>query len=149
MTDRTFHLTRREVVAGLGSTVLGPVTSSIALAGGRPSLVLQAKADVVALRPGAPATPIWSLGGSTSDPALRFKRGDAMEVALTNQLPAPAVLNWRGLDGVPAAEPLAAATPLAPGANQNLSIPLRHAGTLLCDCGCSAMARRGRRRHGR
>jgi FtsP/CotA-like multicopper oxidase with cupredoxin domain len=133
MTDQIFPLTRREFVAGLGSAILGPVTSSIALAGGRPPLMLQAKADVVALRPGAPDTPIWSLGGSTSDPALRFKRGDAIEVALANQLPVPAVLNWRGLDGVPAAEPLAATAPLAPGANQILSIPLRHAGTLLCD----------------
>jgi FtsP/CotA-like multicopper oxidase with cupredoxin domain len=133
MTDQTFPLTRREFVAGLGSAALGPATSSIALAVGSPSLMLQAKTDVVALRPGAPDTPIWSLGGSTSDPGLRFKRGDAIEVALTNQLPVPAVLNWRGLDGVQAAEPLAATTPLASGANQTLSIPLRHAGTLLCD----------------
>ncbi len=133
MTDRTFPLTRREFAAGLGFAVLGPATSSIALAGGRLSLALQAKTDVVALRPGAPDTPIWSLGGSTSDAALRFKRGDAIEVALANQLPVPAVLNWRGLDGVPAAEPLAATTPLASGGNQTLSIPLRHAGTFLCD----------------
>jgi FtsP/CotA-like multicopper oxidase with cupredoxin domain len=105
----------------------------MALAGGRPPLVLQAKADVVALRPGAPDTPIWSLGGSTSDPGLRFRRGDTVEVAWANQLPVPTVLNWRGLNGVPAAEPLAATTPLPPGANQTLSIPLRHAGTLLCD----------------
>jgi FtsP/CotA-like multicopper oxidase with cupredoxin domain len=130
MADPISPLNRREFVAGLGSTFLGP---AIALAGGRPSLIMQAKADVVALLPGAPDTPIWSLGGSTSDPALRFKRGDAIEVALANQLPVPAVLNWRGLDGVPAAEPLAATTPLAPGANQTLSIPLRHAGTFLCD----------------
>jgi FtsP/CotA-like multicopper oxidase with cupredoxin domain len=133
MTDRTFPLNRRELMAGLGSAILGPATSSMALAGGRPSLVLQAKADVVALRPGTPDAPIWSLGGSTSDAGLRFKRGDTVQVMLANQLPVPAVLNWRGLDGVPAAEPLAATTPLAPGANQTFSIPLRHAGTLLCD----------------
>jgi FtsP/CotA-like multicopper oxidase with cupredoxin domain len=133
MTDRTFPLNRRQLMAGLGSSVLGPATSSMALAGAHPSLVLQAKADVVALRPGTPDTPIWSLSGSTSGAGLRFKRGDTVEVMLANQLPAPAVLNWRGLDGVPAAEPLAATTPLAPGANQTLSIPLRHAGTLLCD----------------
>ncbi len=105
----------------------------MALAGGRPSLVLQAEGDVVALRPGTPGTPIWSLGGSTSDPGLRFKRGDTVEVALMNQLPVPAAFNWRGLDGVPVAEPLAASKPLAPGANQTLTLPLRHAGTLLCD----------------
>ena len=130
MTDPIFPLTRRELVAGLGSAVLGP---AIALAEGRPSLMLQAKADAVALRPGASDTPIWSLGGSTSDPGLRFKRGDAIEATLANQLPVPAALNWRGIDGVPAAEPLVATTPLAPGAKQTFAIPLRHAGTFLCD----------------
>jgi len=130
MTDQTFPLNRREFVAGLGSTVLGP---AIALAEGRPSLMLQAKADAVALRPGASDTPIWSLGGSTSDPGLRFKRGDAIEATLTNQLPVPAALNWRGIDGIPAAEPLVATTPLAPGAKETFAIPLRHAGTFLCD----------------
>jgi FtsP/CotA-like multicopper oxidase with cupredoxin domain len=130
MADRIFPLTRREFVAGLGSTVLGP---AIAFAEGRAPLMLQAKADVIALRPGAPDTPIWSLGGSTSDSNLRFKRGDALEVALANQLPVPAALNWRGLDGIPAAEPLIATTPLAPGANRTFAIPLRHAGTFLCD----------------
>jgi FtsP/CotA-like multicopper oxidase with cupredoxin domain len=126
MTDQTFPLTRREFVAGLSTTVLGP---AIALAEGRPSLLLQAKADVIALRPGMPDTRIWSLGGST----LRFKRGDNIEVTLANQLPVPAVLNWRGLDGVRAADPLVAATPLGPGASQTFAIPLRHAGTYLCD----------------
>jgi len=130
MTDPIFPLTRRELVAGLGSAVLGP---AIALAEGRPSLMLQAKADAVALRPGASDTPIWSLGGSTSDPGLRFTRGDAIEATLANQLPVPAALNWRGIDGVPAAEPLVATTPLAPGAKQTFAIPLRHAGTFLCD----------------
>jgi FtsP/CotA-like multicopper oxidase with cupredoxin domain len=126
MADQTFPLTRREFVAGLGTTILGP---AIARAEGRPSLLLQAKADVIALRPGMPDTPIWSLGGST----LRFKRGDNIEVTLANQLPVPAVLNWRGLDGVRAADPLVAATPLGPGASQTFAIPLRHAGTYLCD----------------
>ena len=133
MTDQIFPLNRREFMTGLGFAVLGPASSSTALAEGRPSLVLQAKAEIVALRLGTPDTPIWSLGGSTSEAGLRFKRGDAIEVTLANQLPVPAVLDWRGLDGVPAAEPLAASTPLAPGASQTLSIPLRQAGTLLCD----------------
>src|SRR3984957_2286785 len=133
MTDQIFPLNRREFMTGLGFAVLGPASSSTALAEGRPSLVLQAKAEIVALRPGTPDTPIWSFGGSTSEAGLRFKRGDAIEVTLANQLPVPAVLDWRGLDGVPAAEPLAASTPLAPGASQTLSIPLRQAGTLLCD----------------
>ena len=130
MADPIFSLTRRKFVAGLGATVLGPAN---ALAGERASLLLQAKADVIALRSGAPNTPIWSLGGSGSDSNLRFKRGDVVEVALANQLPVSAALNWRGLDGVPAAEPLVATMPLAPGTKQTFAIPLRHAGTFLCD----------------
>src|SRR5204862_2821679 len=52
---------------------------------------------------------------------------------LLNDLPVSTVLNWHGIDGVPAAEPLAALAPLAPGARQTVAIPLRHAGTLMCD----------------
>jgi FtsP/CotA-like multicopper oxidase with cupredoxin domain len=64
---------------------------------------------------------------------LRFRRGDQLEIALQNDLPISTVLNWHGLDGVPAVDPLSARAPLAAGARENLIIPLRHAGTLLCD----------------
>ena len=50
-----------------------------------------------------------------------------------NDLPVPAVLNWHGIDGVPATEPLFARAPLSPGAKETLIVPIRHAGTLLCD----------------
>jgi FtsP/CotA-like multicopper oxidase with cupredoxin domain len=107
--------------------------ASIAGAQGRPSLTLQAKAGVIALRPGGPDTPIWSLQGPAPDPSFRFKRGDELEITLQNQLAVPTVLNWRGIDGVPAAEALAARAPLAPGAKETVVVPLRYAGTLLCD----------------
>ena len=42
-------------------------------------------------------------------------------------------MSWRGIDGVPAAEPLTARAPLPSGAKETLVIPLRHAGTFLCD----------------
>jgi FtsP/CotA-like multicopper oxidase with cupredoxin domain len=64
---------------------------------------------------------------------LRFKRGDSLEVALENELPVPAVLNWRGIGGVPAAEPLLARASVAAGAKDTFQVPLRHAGTFLCD----------------
>jgi hypothetical protein len=80
-------------------------------------------------------------------PRHGLKRGGTLEITLLNDLPVPTVLNWHGIDGVPAAEPLAA---LAPGSRrQTLAIPLRHAGTFMCDLRCSAMARRDRRRRGR
>jgi FtsP/CotA-like multicopper oxidase with cupredoxin domain len=133
MAGHIFRLNRRELMVGLGATVLCPAVPSIAAAEGRPSLALQAKADVIALRPGHPDTPIWSLGRRTPEHDVRFKRGDELELRFGNELPVPAVLNWHGIDGAPAAEPLAARAPLSPQAKETFVIPLRHAGTFLCD----------------
>jgi FtsP/CotA-like multicopper oxidase with cupredoxin domain len=139
MANRIPRLDRRELLAGLGAAVLGPAMPSTADAQGaqgiqqRPSLALQAKAETIGLRPGGPDTPIWSLGGPTPDRDFRFKRGDAPEIALLNELPIATVLNWHGIDGVPAAEPLLARKPLASGASDAFVFPLRLAGTYLCD----------------
>ena len=133
MAGRIFRLDRRELVAGLGAAALSPAMPRIVAAQGHPSLVLQAKAGVIALRPGEPNTPIWSLLGPTPERGISFKRGDELEITLGNELPVPAVLNWHGIDGVPAAEPLAARAPLSAGAKETFAIPLRHAGTFMCD----------------
>jgi hypothetical protein len=93
--------------------------------------MLQAKAGIVALRPGEANTPIWSLLGPAHERDMSLKRGDDLEITLANELPVAAALNWHGLDGVPAAEPLVARAPLSPGAKQTFVIPLRHA-ALLC-----------------
>ena len=66
-------------------------------------------------------------------PDLRFKRGDTAEVAFGNELPLPSLLNWRGLDGAAAIDPLTARAPLASGGKEALQVPLRNAGTFLCD----------------
>ncbi|WP_426538050.1 multicopper oxidase family protein [Bradyrhizobium sp. McL0615] len=115
-------------MAGLGAAALASMWPAVGRAQPRSAVALQAKADSVALRPNLPATPIWSLQG----PELRFKRGETLDVAFGNELPAPAVLNWRGIDGVPAAEPLTGRPPLAAGGKDALKLPLRHAGTFLC-----------------
>src|SRR5215216_3919661 len=129
MASPKFPLDRRELMAGLGAAALGPVWPATGFAQGRPSLALQAKPATLALRPQGPATPIWSLQG----PELRFKRGDTIKVAFGNELPVPAALEWRGIDGVPMAEPLTARAPLTPGGSDTVQLPLRHAGTFLCD----------------
>jgi FtsP/CotA-like multicopper oxidase with cupredoxin domain len=131
MADRIFRLDRRELVTGLGAAILSPALPCIAAAQRRPSLMLQGKAGVIALRPGEANTPIWSLIGPAPD--ISLKRGDELEITLANELPVAAVLNWHGLDGDAAAEPLAARAPLSPGARETLEIPLRHAGTFMCD----------------
>jgi FtsP/CotA-like multicopper oxidase with cupredoxin domain len=133
MADRLLRLNRRELMAGLGVAAFGPAMSPIAAAERRPSLTLQAKASAIGLRPGGPDTPIWSLAGPTPDPGTRFKRGEELEFTFQNNLPVPALLNWHGSDGVPAADPLTARLPLPAGARETYVIPLRHAGTLLCD----------------
>lgn len=131
MTDR-IQPTRRTLLAGLGGSLLTPLLSAPAPAQGRPALALEAKAGLLVLRPGQPATPVWSLL-PVPDAPLRFKRGDEIEVSLDNQLPVPIVLNWHGLDGVPAGEPLLGRPPLATGAKDSFRVPLRHAGTFLLD----------------
>jgi FtsP/CotA-like multicopper oxidase with cupredoxin domain len=133
MADRMSRLNRRELMAGLGVAVLGPAVPGLAAADPRPSLLLQARAGAIALRPGGPETPIWSLAGPPPDPGVRFKRGEELEITFQNDLPVPAVLNWHGIAGAPAADPLTARPPLVPGARETYVIPLRQAGILLCD----------------
>jgi FtsP/CotA-like multicopper oxidase with cupredoxin domain len=129
MASSKFPLDRRELMAGLGAAALTPMWPATGRAHARSALALQAKAASVALRPNVPATPIWSLKG----PELRFKRGETLDIAFGNELPAPAALNWRGIDGVPAAEPLTGRPPLVAGGKDALQLPLRHAGSFLCD----------------
>src|SRR5437899_1422540 len=129
MASPKFPLDRRELMAGLGAAAVTPIWPVAGRAQLRSALALQAKADSIALRPNAPPTPIWSLQG----PVLRSKRGETLDIAFGNELPVQAVLTWRGIDGVPAAEPLTGRPPLAAGGKDALQLPLRHAGTFLCD----------------
>src|SRR5436309_5914254 len=107
---------RLEQKAGVGCVGLRTIWLAASRAQARPALALQAKPDSVALRPNAPPTPTWSLQG----PELRFKLGEAVDIAFGNELPVPAVLNWRGIDGAPAAEPLTARPPLGGGGKEAL-----------------------------
>ena len=128
-------LDRRALLAGLGAALAAPALRSRASAAS-PVLSLEARPDTLALRPGQPATPICSLAGGQGDQAsteLRFKRGDILQVQLGNATKAPIALNWHGIDGVPASEPLLARAPLRPQATDSFAIPLRHAGTFMCD----------------
>ncbi|MCK1511137.1 multicopper oxidase domain-containing protein [Bradyrhizobium sp. 190] len=124
-------LDRRELMAGLGVAALTPMWPIAGRAQRNPSLVWQARADTVALRPGSAVTPVWSLHG----PEITFKRGETVDFAFGNELPVPAALNWRGIDGVLAIEPLMGRPPIAAGGKETVQLPLRHAGTFLCESG--------------
>jgi FtsP/CotA-like multicopper oxidase with cupredoxin domain len=134
MAKRIFLLDRRSllrgVLAGLGSATAAPVLPRTACADAPQRLALQAKDTTVSLRPGQPETQVWLLQASPS--TLRFKPGQ-LDIAFQNDLPVPAVLNWRGIDGVPSVEPLAAQAPLAPGAKAGVMVALRHPGTFVFD----------------
>jgi FtsP/CotA-like multicopper oxidase with cupredoxin domain len=132
MTDGVFWLNRRGLLAGLGGAILSPHLRAMAAPTRRQALTLQAKPGAAALRGGLADTPVWSLLGPTSDAVTPFRRGDELEVTLENQLPIPIALNWHGIDGAPGAEPLTR-PPLASGGKDGFVIPLRHAGSFLCD----------------
>ncbi|WP_244622296.1 multicopper oxidase family protein [Bradyrhizobium ivorense] len=116
-------------MTAIGAAALCPVWPATGSAQGRTAVALQAKADRLALRPGGPETPVVSLAGGE----LRFKRGETLEVSFGNELAVGATLDCRGLDGVPAAQPLISRAPIVPGAKDTFQLPLRHAGTFLCE----------------
>lgn len=120
---------RRELIAGMTAASLGLLLPGASRAQGRPLVAIQARRSAVGIRPGGPDTPVWMLAA----PALRFRRGDNLQVEFANDLTVPVGLDWRGIDGVPAIEPLIGRRLLAATGMEKITIPLRHAGTFLCD----------------
>jgi len=126
MASPEFPLDRRELMAGLGAVALTSISTSAGFAQVRPELQLEGKVESLQLRPGTPATPVWGLG----EPDLKFKRGDIVDVGWNGFNDQLAMLNWRGIDGAPEVEPLPARL-----YKVTKQMPLRHAGTFLCDLG--------------
>jgi len=133
MASRNLHLSRRTLLGGLGASALPLWRPRTAAAAAGEAILIQAKPGTLALRPGQPDTPVSILAGPVSP--LRFKRGASPQIAFQNGLPAPAVINWHGLDGVPVAEALTGPAAIVGGATTRLAMPLRHAGTLFGDLG--------------
>lgn len=128
MSNRLSWLNRREMLAGLSGAALVPAMSYTP-AQARHSLPLQAAAGTLALRSGQEETPTWLLRG----PEARLSRGEQLDIGFENQLPVPAVLNWRGMDGSPMVEPLAVRAPTGPGAQESSTVSMRQAGTFMGD----------------
>src|SRR4051812_40620728 len=104
MARQTLSISRRTLLGGLGTGALTSWGSPIAAAAAGETTLIQAKSGTLALRAGQPGTPVSVLAGPISP--LRFKRSASPQIAFQNGLPAPAVINWHGLDGVPVAEAL-------------------------------------------
>ena len=120
---------RRALMAGFGAASLGLLVPGGSAAQGRPAVAIRAREGALKLHPGGPETPVWMLAA----PELRFRRGDNLQVEFANDLAVPVGLDWRGIDGVPAVELLVGRRLLAASGWENVRIPLRHAGTFLCD----------------
>jgi FtsP/CotA-like multicopper oxidase with cupredoxin domain len=120
---------RRVLMAGFGATSLGLLLPGGSAAQGYQPVAIQARRGTLGLLSGGPETPIWTL----SAPEMRFRRGDTLQVEFANDLTVPVGLDWRGIDGVPAIELLIGRRLLAAAGFEKVRIPLRHAGTLLCD----------------
>src|SRR5262245_42019915 len=127
MAREFLQMDRRELITGIAAA--GLLLPGGSAAQGRPPLAIRAHRSALNLRPGGPETPIWMLAA----PELRFRRGDTLQVEFANDLTVPVGLDWRGIGGVPAIEPLIARRLLAPTGWEKIRIPLRHAGTFLCD----------------
>src|SRR5579883_868733 len=130
MANSFFAPDRRCFLAGFGTAAVTAMVSRAAVAQAPQTLRIEAKTDAILLRPGGPPTPIWGLDPSAAP--LRLKAGQ-VEVRFRNGLPGPAVLDWRGVDGAAAAEPLTARPPIPPGAEVTFPLPLRRAGTYFAD----------------
>jgi FtsP/CotA-like multicopper oxidase with cupredoxin domain len=134
------ELNRRELMACLGGAAIVSASPAAVMAQGRPAVSVRLAESSIALRAGSPDTPIWApsefggrfrQGDGVAD--LKYTRGDILEIGLANDLPIPAVLSWRGFNGAAGAEPLTGRPPTTPGGKDTFQIPLRHAGTYLCD----------------
>ncbi|MFL5148701.1 MAG: copper oxidase, partial [Microvirga sp.] len=129
MTRQILRIDRRAVMAGVGTASLSLLLARGSAAQGRSPIAIQARRGALNLRAGGPETPVWMLAA----PELRFRRGDSLQVEFANELTVPVGLDWRGIDGVPAIELLVGRRLLAAAGWENIRIPLRHAGTFLCD----------------
>lgn len=129
MAKQILRVHRRELLAGIGATSLGLLLPGAGLAQERPTAAIQARRGTLGLRAGGPETPVWMLAA----PDLRFRRGDNLQVEFANDLAVPVGLDWRGIDGVPALELFISRRLLASAGFEKLRIPLRHAGTFMCD----------------
>jgi FtsP/CotA-like multicopper oxidase with cupredoxin domain len=130
-------LDRRKLMTGLAAVAMNPVV--VARTQERKGLRLSAN-DLDPFNTTIDAeSAVWSLFGPPPDHGVPiFRRGDELEITFINLLPVAAALNWRGIDGIPAAEPLFKPPPLPGGALAGREVfvaPLHHAGTYMFDLG--------------
>ena len=119
--------TRRAILAGLGAAMLLPVPAMAQA--GRAQRALRLQDMPLRLRQGQGDTTAWRLIPEMAANSWSFRRGDTLELDLTNAATSAGHLNWYGLDGVASAVPLLGESGIAAGSRATRLIPLRAAGT--------------------
>jgi FtsP/CotA-like multicopper oxidase with cupredoxin domain len=142
--DRPFAATRRQLLAGLGSSALVPALPARAQdpkpgeagkpAPESPTRTLVAAPAKVRLRP-APAaeSEIWAFDGATPGPALRIKQGETLKLKLENRTAAPLSLHWQGLRGEASQDGVGGFSQpsIAPGESYEYRLTPQDSGTIL------------------
>jgi FtsP/CotA-like multicopper oxidase with cupredoxin domain len=123
---------RRDVLAGFGGIAACAACPPArpALGQVRAPLVLTLGPTTASLQGSYPPTQVWDFIGA---PLPSLPLGEAVDITVTNELPQPFALTWRGCDGGASIEPLAAQPPVPPGQSATQRLDFRQAGTLVCD----------------
>ncbi|MGW4531776.1 multicopper oxidase family protein [Nocardia sp. NPDC004340] len=87
---------------GTRALLIPPLAPSRVDADGVRRFTLTAQAGSHEIRPGT-HTPTWGYNGSILGPTLRARRGETVEIAITNTLPEATSVHWHGMH-VPAAD---------------------------------------------
>jgi hypothetical protein len=131
MTNRSFALTRRSILASAGGALIAPWLPQMGFAQAVTALELQAKSGPLIVQPGT-SSEAGTLHSAQRGP-LRFNRGDEIDVQIDNQLPGPIVLNCRGINAVSGIAPLLDRKPIGTGARDSFKLKMRSAGTSYID----------------
>jgi FtsP/CotA-like multicopper oxidase with cupredoxin domain len=123
-------LSRRHLLAGIAISAFMP---SVRATADRASLLLKAEASLIRPGSGQPEIGISGLSTDAANGVARFPQRSDLDITLRNDLPAPVALNWYGLDGVPAIEPLLIRPAVPSGKTDRFALPTRQAGTFLSD----------------
>jgi FtsP/CotA-like multicopper oxidase with cupredoxin domain len=125
-------LTRRQFIqsAAAAAGVLALPTGIVRAAAAN-AITLRAGPVGQAVRAGAAETNFWGFNGSVPGPLLRFRKGDAVRIAVENALAADTTVHWHGvrvpnaMDGVP----FVTQQPIAPGGQFIYEFALPDSGT--------------------
>jgi FtsP/CotA-like multicopper oxidase with cupredoxin domain len=129
-----FLPSRRTLLAGLGAAALLPAgRSGLQAQSDRAQRALRLQDVAMRLRQAQAETAAWRFSPDMAANNWTFRRGETLDLDLTNAATSPVQLNWYGLDGVASAVPLLAQEALAAGDRATRPIPLRSAGTWFFD----------------